>query len=311
MGVAEAIPGVSGGTIAFITGIYEELLSTIKSFTPTNIKLAFSNPKAFWVSINGPFLVMLFLGMAFGLSIGVIVISSLLETHKPLLWAVFFGIVVASVIFMGRDVKWNAKAIALGVLFALVSYGLTLLNPAQGSNQLLYVFMAGCIAISALMLPGISGSFMLLLLGLYDAIIHAVKNMITTLSFGEDFWMILVFSLGLIVGLFSFARVLSFLFRDYHNLTMASMIGVLLGSLNKLWPYKEINTAFDKETGLIESVHQVRLTDPDRYKVVTESNLTPGEYAMFESPQTLIVILLATAGFVLVWWMMRHDPIKE
>lgn len=311
MGIAEAIPGVSGGTIAFISGIYEELLSTIRSIHPANLRILFKKPRAFWLAINGPFLSTLLIGMALGLSFGVILISALLTTHKHLLWSLFFGVVLSSVVYMSRDIQWNIRAILIGLIFAILSYWLTILEPGQGSGQLWYFFLAGVVAISALMLPGVSGSFMLLLLGLYDTVIHAVKNTLTTLNPGKDLSMLVLFSLGLITGLFSFARVLGFLFRKYHNQTMAAMIGVLLGSLSKLWPYKLIENVIDMETGEIIHIGRVFLEEPAKYKILTETNIGPAKYSMEADPQIVFSVLLVVFGFGLVGWLMSRDPARN
>jgi len=179
MGIAEAIPGVSGGTIAFITGIYEELLRTIKSFTPSGLLQLFKDPRAGWQTLNGTFLFWLLLGMAAGIVVGVFGISHLIEHHQILLWAFFFGLVLASAAYFAIDINWNLYYTILAIAGATLAYGMTQFLPAQGSENPLYLIMSGILAISALMLPGLSGSFILLLLGLYQTVIGGVKGILS------------------------------------------------------------------------------------------------------------------------------------
>lgn len=311
MGIAEAIPGVSGGTIAFITGIYQELIETIKSFTPENIKLLFKDFPAFWKAINGNFLITLLVGMATGLVFGVLVITHLLETQQELLWSFFFGLVLASAIYLSRDIKWNVAKIVLLILGAIVSYFITTLAPASGSESPIYIFFAGCIAISALMLPGISGSFMLLLFGLYHTIMYTVKDLLSGNFNGSNLLITGSFALGALTGLFSFARILSYLFHHYAQLTMAFLIGILLGSLNKLWPWKLIDTALNKESGIVEQIGATAIPNADAYKILTESNISPFQYESFADPKMIPAILLFLAGMALVGLMSKLDKTQD
>lgn len=299
MGVAEAIPGVSGGTIAFITGIYEELLDTIKGIQPSNLKLIFSDRKEFWKAVNGPFLLWLFLGMGAGLVVGVLVISHLLETQKEILWGLFFGLVLGAAIYLGKGVKWNWQAIVALIVGTLGSYLVTTLVPSSGSDHPLYLFFSGAIAISALMLPGISGSFLLLMLGLYAKIINTVKAVLTEFDF-SGLGTLMIFGSGVLVGLFTFARVLSWLFKNYRNTTMGAMIGILIGSLNKLWPWKKITAVYAKLTDSIESFDGIALVDGENYKVLSEANLLPSQYASYSDPKLLLVSLALIIGFLAV-----------
>ncbi len=307
MGIAEAIPGVSGGTLAFITGIYEELLDTIKRITPGNIRLIFKDVVLFWRAINGVFLLWLLVGMGVGLVVGVFVISHLLETEKEILWALFFGLVLASAYYLGRSVRWSGSTIAWGVLGAILSYSITTFAPVSGNEHPLYLFISGCLAVSALMLPGISGSFILLLLGLYDVVIHALKDLISNQDM-SGLTTLVIFGLGVMTGLFTFARLLSWLFKSYHNRTMALMIGILIGSLNKLWPWKKIVTVYNKDTGLIESANNtIRLPDVELYKIVSEVNLSPREYGLLGDVKLLGVILAFMGGVLIVSLLFRYS----
>ena len=219
MGIAEVIPGVSGGTIAFITGIYEELINTIKTvLSPAWLgTLRKEGLLATWQEINGPFLVFLLGGMATGVVLGVFGVTHLLEHYPEMLWAFFFGLIIASAIYIGRQVSsWGVVEI-LGLLIGgALSYYITVANPAQGSDSLVVIFFAGAIAISALILPGISGSFILLLMGMYTFIIPTVKEALQTFDSGS-LMVVLVFALGCLVGLATFSRVLSWTFKHYKK----------------------------------------------------------------------------------------------
>jgi len=307
MGIAEAIPGVSGGTIAFITGIYQELIETIKSITPANLRLILSDRKAFWQAINGQFLLTILIGMFGGLVFGILVISHLLETQKEILWGFFFGLVIASALFLAKDVKWDLKAILFAIGGALLSYVITGVAPADGSDNLFYIFFAGSIAVSALMLPGISGSFILLLFGLYHIVIGSLKSVLK-LDFSTDQLLIVVtMTAGVLVGLFSFARVLSYLFKNYEQPTMACLIGVLVGSLNKIWPWKLIETAYDKAADRIISIDAIALPDVEEYKIVSEINLLPSQYELHGDPKILLVSLAAVTGLLLISMLGYFD----
>ena len=304
MGIAEAIPGVSGGTIAFITGIYQELLETIKGITPSKLGLIFKDRKAFWEAVNGKFLLWLLIGMGAGLVTGILVISHLLENHQILLWAFFFGLVIASAAYLAKDVKWSLISIVGAIIGGILAYLITNLAPSAGSENPLYLFLSGCLAISALMLPGVSGSFVLLLLGLYDQIINGLKAMITDQDFSQ-LMPIGTFATGAFVGLFSFARILSYLFKKYPNNTMATMIGILLGSLVKLWPWKKITSVYNKVTGETNSIEAVKLPDNETYKILSETNLLPHQFGVFDEPRTLIACICMLSGIALVFFLSK------
>lgn len=241
MGIAEVIPGVSGGTIAFITGIYEKLLNTIKAFHPSLIGIfKEEGVKGVWTSINGNFLVTLLAGMAGGVIVGVFGVSHLLETYPQMLWAFFFGLIISSAIFIGKQVDgWGITEIAAILLGTGLAYYITVASPAQGNEALWFVFLSGVIAISALILPGISGSFILLLMGMYSVIIPTVRKALTTFE-SESLMIVGTFAAGCLVGLMTFSRVLSWTFKNYKNPTLALLTGFMLGSLNKLWPWRNV-----------------------------------------------------------------------
>lgn len=301
MGMAETIPGVSGGTIAFITGIYERLLLSIKAFGPEGVAAwkrgGFSS---FWQAIDGTFLIQLFVGMAGGILVGVFGLSYLLE-HFPLpVWGFFFGLIAASAIYIGKQVEhWNAPAITGLIVAAVVAYWVTVASPAQGSESLGYVFGCGVIAISALMLPGLSGSFMLLLLGMYQFILHqTLKEGILEQQDPTAIVTLGVFGLGCLVGVLTFARLLSWLFARYRSTTMAVLTGFMLGSLNKVWPWQEVLAT--------------RVNSKDIEQVLFSKSVLPGNFAQLtdnflygNEPQLVLVVVAAIFGFATVFGLER------
>ena len=241
MGGADIIPGVSGGTIAFITGIYEELISSIKSVDLEAIKLLVAGKlPTFWTKINGRFLIVLPSGILVSLVTLARLITGLLETHPIQLWSFFFGLIAISALVVSRDIrKWSLGVIITMILGCAIAYVITKAVPGENANNPLTVFLSGAIAICAMILPGISGSFILLILGKYNYVLSALKDF--------DLGVIIVFSLGCLVGIISFSRLISWLFRKYHDLTIAILTGFMIGSLNKVWPWKQtIETFVDR-----------------------------------------------------------------
>lgn len=244
MGIAEVIPGVSGGTIAFITGIYGTLLSSIKNLLGPEAWMALKKDGAteWWTVINGNFLVFLIAGMIGGLIFGIFGITFLLETYPLLLWSFFFGLILASSFYIGNKVpKWQPMTfIALAIGFG-IAFSLTFLQPGLGNEKMWFVFLSGAIAISALILPGISGSFILLLLGMYTIVLPAAKSALTNFD-TASLQIIVVFAAGCLIGLALFSRVLSWAFKNHEGLTLALLTGFILGSLGKIWPWRNIIT---------------------------------------------------------------------
>ncbi|MDR1403607.1 MAG: DUF368 domain-containing protein [Tannerellaceae bacterium] len=232
MGAADVVPGVSGGTIAFIAGIYEELLDSIKSIDGNSLKLLFTGKaSAFWKAINGNFLLTLVSGIAISIFSLAKLITYLLENQPVLVWSFFFGLVLASTLFVSKDIKkWDWKTILSFAVGGVIAYYITVATPAKTPDGLWFIFLCGAIAICAMILPGISGSFILVLLGKYYHVMEAVKNL--------DIVIILVFICGATIGITSFSRLLSCLLRRLHDLTIAVLAGFMLGSLNKVWPWK-------------------------------------------------------------------------
>ena len=237
MGAADVVPGVSGGTIAFISGIYEELLTSISNINFSLFKTFKSDGfKAVWKLLNGNFLISLFIGIFISILSLAKVIKYLLENHSILLWSFFFGLVLASLIYIAKQItKWDFISFFVLILGAILAYYITTLNPLISENSSPgFLFLAGAIAICAMILPGISGSFILVLLGAYKPVLDAVSS--------KDFKTILIFMAGAVIGLLTFSRVLKWLFKHYKNLTLAALTGFIIGSLNKIWPWKETLT---------------------------------------------------------------------
>lgn len=234
MGAADVVPGVSGGTIAFISGIYEELLNSISSFNFSLINV-FKNEgfKSVWIKVNGNFLVSLFVGILISVLSLAKLIESMLENHPIVIWSFFFGLVLASIIYIGKQItKWTKGSVLCLILGAILAFYITTLNPMVSANSSpWFLFLAGMIAICAMILPGISGSFILVLLGAYKPVLNALNT--------KDFVSIIIFLVGAILGLLSFSRILKWLFSTYKNYTLATLTGFIIGSLNKIWPWKE------------------------------------------------------------------------
>lgn len=304
MGVAEIIPGVSGGTIAFITGIYERLLNAIKAFGiglfPIARREGFGGV---WRAIDGAFLSALLAGMVAGILVGVFVVSWLLEQYPPVIWGFFFGLILASVLFIARRIAhWGAGEILLCVGGTMLAFGITLLTPAGGNEALWFVFLCGVIAISAMMLPGISGSFMLLLLGMYQFIIQdTLKGVLVSFSL-ERLLTLSIFGLGCLVGLMTLSRLLSWTFKRFHTLTLALLTGFLIGSLNKVYPWR--NAADWLRDGAGQVIMGADGLTPK--KVLVESNVLPADYS--GDPLVLAVVLAIAGGFLIVYLFDHLAP---
>lgn len=233
MGAADVVPGVSGGTIAFITGIYDELINSIKSINAASLKMFFTGKWGeFWKMINGKFLLFLLAGIGISVFSLAKIITWLLVAYPVLVWSFFFGLVLASTWFVGKDVKERNWKTGLGFLLgAALAFYITVATPAETPSHFLFIFLCGAIAICAMILPGISGSFILVLLGKYFFIMEAVKTL--------DLKVIAIFGIGACVGITSFSRLLSYALSHMRNITLAVLSGFMLGSLNKVWPWKE------------------------------------------------------------------------
>lgn len=282
MGAADVVPGVSGGTIAFITGIYTRLLNAIKSVNLNALKLLFSSGfKAAWQHIDGNFLLAVFAGLLTSAASLAKLITYLLANHQTFVWSFFFGLIIASFIHIAKQItQWNLKTVLACCSGVVIAFTITSLVPAEANNVWWYYFFAGSIAICAMILPGISGSFILLLMGMYGHILTAI----TTAQLG----LIGLFLAGCVVGLMGFSRFLSWLLDKYHQLTFAVLAGFLFGSLNLLWPWKEVLTTYTNSKGI--------------EKPLSQQNVGPNTYEMLtgQDPQALMCFALMVFGLVLI-----------
>lgn len=281
MGAADVVPGVSGGTIAFISGIYEELITSINNVNLSLFKIWKKHGfKAAWTQLNGNFLLALFLGIFISLFSLATLVSWLLENEPVLLWSFFFGLVAASVFFVGKEIEnWNAGAIIALLVGAAVAYYITTLPPSENSDSLPYLFLSGAVAVCAMILPGISGAFILVLLGSYKTILDAVHERNITL--------IAIVGAGAIFGLLSFAKVLKWMFNNHKNITLAVLTGFILGSLGKIWPWKRILET--RTIGLKE--------------IIIDENVSP--FAFEGDNQLIYALIAAIIGFSLIFILER------
>lgn len=234
MGAADVVPGVSGGTVAFISGIYDELLHSIKAIDLEAFRLLYTFKLVdFWKKINGSFLITLLAGIATSLLSLAKLVIYLLEHHPILIWSFFFGLILISGPLVLREIKkWKVGTALAFILGTGIAYAITILSPTQSPEYLWFIFISGAIAICAMILPGISGAFILLLIGKYQYMITALIDF--------DIPVILVFMTGCALGLMGFARFLTWILDNYHHATVALLAGFMLGSLNKVWPWREV-----------------------------------------------------------------------
>lgn len=303
MGAADVVPGVSGGTIAFIAGIYEELISTIDkldiSFFKFWKKNGFSNAAE---EYNLKFLAALFLGVAISILSLAKLITYLLEEHPLLLWGFFFGLIVASIVYIGKQIKsYNLGVFIIGIAGIAISYYITIAEPLSAGASNWFIFLSGFIAIIAMILPGISGSFILLLLGSYAIVLGTVRNFVDGLI-AMDFTAIkdaaiklFLFMLGCIVGLKAFSKVLTYLFKNHQNLTLALLTGFMIGALNKVWPWKEILS--------------YRTNSHGKQVALLEKSILPQHFD--GDPKIILVIALAIIGFLTIFLLERFANSKQ
>ncbi len=292
MGGADVVPGVSGGTIAFITGIYEELLNSIKSVDLEALKLLSAFKwKAFWEKINGRFLVTLIAGIALSLLTLSKLIGFLLANYPIQLWSFFFGLVIISSILVAREIKeWKIIMVLALIIGVVVAFLITEFTPAETPESWWFIFISGAIAICAMILPGISGSFILLILGKYTFVINAVNE--------RNIPIILIFGFGCIVGILSFSRLLSWLLNKFHNLMVAFLSGFMIGSLNKIWPWKETIQTYVDRHGVV--------------KPLVQENILPTAYqALGNEPFVLQAILFGALGIGLVVFIEKLAHLRK
>ena len=282
MGAADVVPGVSGGTIAFISGIYEELITSINNINFNLFKtLKKEGFKVFWNQLNGNFLISLFTGIFISLFSLAKFLSWLLKNEPILLWSFFFGLVLASVFLVGKEIKkWNFNTVIFLIIGAAIAYFITTLPPNENVDTLPFLFLSGALAVCAMILPGISGAFILVLLGSYKTILDAVHERKLTMVF--------TVATGAIFGLLSFARLLKWMFKNYRNTTLALLTGFIVGSLNKIWPWKKVLAT--KVFG-------------DKTIVIDEQSILPS--AFDGDPKLILALGLAITGFSLIFILER------
>ena len=248
MGAADVVPGVSGGTIAFISGIYEELLESIDKVSLKVFKVWKKEGfKTAWKSINGSFLLALFSGIAISILSLAKLIKWLLHNEPVLLWSFFFGLVLASILYIAKQIKgWSTKIVLAIIVTSILSYFITLAEPFASPDSPFYLLFCGFIAIIAMILPGVSGAFILLILGAYQTAIDTINNLVEGIATGnidlfkDAFLKFCLLAIGAIIGLKVFSKALNWMFKHQKNLTLAILTGFMIGSLNKIWPWKEI-----------------------------------------------------------------------
>ncbi len=283
MGGADVVPGVSGGTIAFITGIYETLLNAIKSIDLEAFNLLKRlQIKALWNHVNGSFLITLLLGIATSVLTLAKVITGLLHDYPIQVWSFFFGLIIISALIVLKEIKrWNIGVFLAIIVGAAIAYLITSATPAETPEASWFLFVAGAFAICAMILPGISGAFIMLLFGKYEYILTAIKEFrIVDIA---------IFGLGCIVGILTFSRLVSWLLNKYHQITIAVLSGFMLGSLNKVWPWKRTVETYVDRHGEV--------------KPLVEVNILPNEYV--GEPYFLQAVLFAAGGLLLVFGIDR------
>jgi putative membrane protein len=277
MGAADVVPGVSGGTIAFITGIYEELINSIKGINLQALRFFFTGKwSSFWKQINGNFLLAVFSGIFISVLSLAKLLEYLLEQQPVLIWSFFFGLVLASSYAVSRKIgRWNYAIILALLCGTAIAFFITSFTPATTTDASWFVILSGGLASCAMILPGISGSFILLLLGKYTFALHAVNERLIM-----D---LLLLGAGAVTGLILFANLLSWLLKKYHDLTVALLVGFMIGSLNKIWPWKET-----LKTIVVEG----------EIRPLAERNVLPS--AANGGDQLLLALLMAAAGISLI-----------
>lgn len=288
MGAADVVPGVSGGTIALITGIYDELLHSLKQIGPQALVVLFKEGFASaWRHINGSFLLVVFGGILISMKTLAAFIGFCLDNYPLLVWSFFTGLIGASIVLLVKHQKyWAWQQVLACVLGAAFVYGVSILTPAQLPGHWWILFLGGFVAICAMILPGISGSFILLLVGLYPVILNALTDL--------DIAALAIFAAGCACGLLVFSRFLSWLLDRFHQTTLATLIGFLIGSLNVTWPWKQtLETTINRHGEIVPLVQQ---------------NISPFNYehTVGQSPELVAASLLCLVGLgavLLVEWL--------
>lgn len=311
MGAADVVPGVSGGTIAFIAGIYEELLNSIAAIKPSLINdLRKEGLAAVWKKVNGNFLLALLSGVAVSILSLAKVLTYAIHHYPIQLWSFFFGLIIASIWYVGKQVKsWNLSSIIGLILGALLVLWISVTPPLGANSSYIFLFFAGAIAACAMILPGISGSFILLLLGAYATVIGAVGD--------RNLMIIGIIGLGVVTGLLTFSKLLKYLLEKYPNTLIATLTGFLIGSLWKIWPWKQDEVVYIKEVGqksfkditadyqsLSAFLRNASEEEFEKYKSFVEHNILPTTYETINqgiSANIFSGIIFAIIGFSIIF----------
>lgn len=284
MGAANVIPGVSGGTIALITGIYERLINAIKSVDHKALKLLLQFRFAdFWRAVDGTFLASLMAGVGVSIISLAKLLEYLLEQHETPTMAFFFGLILLSIVFVGKTVNhWGGTTLAMLAIGTAIAVSIALLAPATEDNSFFYVFLCGIVAICSMILPGLSGSFILIIMGNYGLILAAIGS--------ADFSILLPLGLGCAFGLIAFSHLLSWIFKHFRDQTIALMTGFILGSLSIIWPWK---------TATIEVLS--RQNKPDKEVITGYDWALP----TLTDNTTWLALALVVAGALTIWGVER------
>lgn len=297
MGAADVVPGVSGGTIAFISGIYQELIDSINNVNLSVLKtLKKDGLKTAWQQVNGSFLLALLSGIFISVLTFSKIITHLLEDHPILVWSFFFGLIIASIALIWKETSnWKVVDILALVIGIVLSYYITIARPVSSPDSYWYIFLSGFIAIIAMILPGISGAFILLLMGSYEAVIGTINKFregivkFDMAILGDAMLKLSVFALGAIIGLKSFSKILHWMFEKHKNTTLALLIGFMAGSLNKVWPWKQ--------------VLETRINTHGEVVPFIENSILPQNFE--GNPQVMTAIILAIVGFFVIFGMEK------
>lgn len=310
MGAANVIPGVSGGTIALITGIFERLIDSLKSFDLKALKLIFKGRfKEFAKHTDLIFLISVFLGAIVSIMTLAKVLEFLFDNYPIFIWSYFFGLILASVYFVGKTIeKWNFSVIATFIVGAAIAVIITVLNPAKENSSFIYLILCGVAGVSSMILPGLSGSFILILMGNYELVmIEAVNNLTDAVSGGnwalvkDALFIVVPVGIGVVVGLLAFSHLLSWVYKKYKNQTISLLTGFILGSLAILWPWKN---SFNNTGDIIPINRYGELLADD--KVFAYERIFPKIDGIF-----FISIIIAIIGVLTIWGVEKIASKKE
>jgi putative membrane protein len=297
MGTANVIPGVSGGTIALITGIFERLIDSLKSFDIKAIKLFFTGKfKEFAKHTDFVFLFVVLLGTGVSIISVAKLLSFLFDNYPIFIWSYFFGLILASVWFVGKTVeKWNFTVILFFILGTSIAIIITVLNPAKENDSFMYLVLSGIVAICSMILPGISGSFILVLMGEYELVLKAINEF--------NFSVIIPIGIGCVVGLLAFSHLLSWLYKKFKNQTISLLVGFILGSLAIIWPWKN---SFDSNHSLINTNEFGKLLVETETKVFSYKRVLPEMNWIF-----FVAIVIAILGYLTILLLEKSAKKKQ